>query len=219
MRTRFSALGAAVAAMSVATAASAGVVTMVGGQTSVLLDLELLAAAANLQLTGVSDAVIVPGNLGESSVAFVITPPTSAVLPTTFAYDPTDFLGTANGAINHRGSITFNDSITLGNFQIAFGVDGLEVIDTLGTFGELPTALFDLAITTISPGAVIFDATAELLVSAAFAAILLDLELATSDLTGAVVGLARVQGFMIPAPGAIALLAVAGAIGTRRRRG
>lgn len=218
MGIRSLALGAVAGLMSVVTAASAGVVTMVGGQTSVLLDLELLAAAANLELTGVSDAVILPGNLGEASVGFVITPPTSAVLPTTFAYDPSDFLGSASGAINHRGSITFNDSITVGNFQIALGVDGLEVIDTLGTFGEMPTPLFDLAITKLSPGPVFFDATADLLVSTAFAAILLELELATSDLTGAVVGLARVQGFMIPAPGAIALLAFAGVAAPRRRR-
>ena len=40
---------------SATTAASAGFVQTVGGQTNVLLDLALLQAAANLQLTGVSD--------------------------------------------------------------------------------------------------------------------------------------------------------------------
>ena len=90
---RNTSLGAVALAMSAATIASAEFVCMLGGQANVLFDLELLSAAANLNLTGISNGVIVPGNLGEGSVAFVITPPTSADLPTTFGYDSNDFFG------------------------------------------------------------------------------------------------------------------------------
>lgn len=213
---RITSLGAVALAMSAATVSSAELVGMVGGQTSVLLDLELLAAAANLNLTGISEGVIVPGNLGEGSVAFVITPPTSASFPTTFNYNTNDFFGTVSGSINHRGTITFNDAITVGNFEIALGGTGFVVIDTFGGLGTL----FDLGVTSAFPGELTFDATADLLVSASFAQALLDLGLASTNLTGADVGDAWIQGFnqVIPAPGAVAILAMAGLVGTRRRR-
>ena len=213
---RNTSLGAVALAMSAATVASAEFVGMVGGQTNVLLDLELLASAANLNLTGISDGVIVPGNLGEGSVAFAITPPTSADLPTTFGYDTNDFFGSVSGSINHRGTITFNDAITVGNFEITLAGSGFVVIDTFGGLGTL----FDLAVTSAFPGELTFDATADLLVSASFAQALLDLGLASSNLTGADVGDAWIQGFnqVIPAPGAVAILAVAGLVGSRRRR-
>ncbi|MGA1516786.1 MAG: hypothetical protein ACO4CI_03145 [Phycisphaerales bacterium] len=209
-------LGAVAVAMTAASVASADLVGTVGGQTNVLLDLELLAAAANLNLTGISDGVIAPGNLGDGSVAFVITPPTSSVFPTTFNYDTNDFFGTVNGSINHRGTITFNDVITVGNFEITLGDGGFVVNDTFGGLGTL----FDLGVTSAFPSDLTFDATADLLVSASFAQALLDLGLASSNLTGADVGDAWIQGFnqVIPAPGAAAILAIAGLVGSRRRR-
>ena len=196
-------------------AASAGLVYTVGGQTNVLLDLDLLSSAANLDLTGVSDGVIVPGNLGPDSVAFAITGPDAADHATTFNYDSDDFFGTFNGTIDHRGTVTFNDSIAVGNFEIAYVDDTFVVIDTFGGLGRL----FDVAITGATPGLHTLEVTGDLLVSASFAQALLDLGLATSDLTGADVGDAFIQGYnsSVPAPGALALLGLAG-LGSRRRR-
>lgn len=200
---------------SATTAASAGLVQTVGGQTNVLLDLALLQAAANLTLTGASDGVIAPGNLGAGSVAFVITPPTSAELPSTFQYDTKDFFGTFSGSINHRGSITFNNAVTVGNFEILFD-DGFKVADRVGGLG----VLFDVAITGANPTAGTFAATGDLLVSSNFAALLLQLGLATSNLAGADVGDASIEGFntAIPTPGAVAVLGFAAIFGARRRR-
>jgi hypothetical protein len=195
--------------------ASAGFVQTVGGQTNVLLDLALLQAAANLQLTGVSESVITPGNLGPNSVAFVITPPTSANRPTTFRYDTADFLGTFAGSINHRGSITFNNAVTVGNFEILFD-NGFKVADRLGGLG----VLFDIALTGAAPTADTFGATGNLLVSSSFASLLQQLGLASTNLTGADVGDASIQGFnsAIPTPGAVAMLGVAAIFGIRGRR-
>lgn len=195
--------------------ASAGFVQTVGGQTNVLLDLALLQSAANLQLTGVSDGVITPGNLGPNSVAFVITPPTSAELPTTFRYDANDFFGTFSGSINHRGSITFNNAVTVGNFEILFD-NGFKVADRVSGLG----VLFDIGLTGASPTADTFSATGNLLVSSNFAALLLQLGLAQTNLTGADVGDASIQGFnsAVPTPGAVAVLGIAAVFGIRRRR-
>lgn len=195
--------------------ASADLVQTVGGQTNVLLDLALLQAAANLQLTGVSDGVITPGNLGPNSVAFVITPPTSAELPSTFQYDSKDFFGTFSGSINHRGSITFNNAVTVGNFEILFD-NGFKVADRVSGLG----VLFDVAITGANPTAETFNATGNLLVSSNFAALLLQLGLAQTNLTGADVGDASIQGFnsAVPTPGAVAMLGIAAVFGVRRRR-
>ena len=194
---------------------SAGLVRTVGGQTNVLLDLPLLRAAANLTLTGASNGVITPGNLGPNSVAFVITPPTSSSLPTTFRYDPSNFFGSFAGSINHRGSITFNNAVTVGNFEILFD-NGFKVADRVGGLG----VLFDVALTGAAPTEQTFEASGNLLVSSNFAGILLQLGLASTNLTGADVGDALIQGFntAIPAPGAIATLGAALLCVVRRRR-
>ena len=195
--------------------ASASTVYTVGGQTNVLLDLALLQSAASLQLTGLSNGVITPGNLGAGSVAFAITPPISAELPTTFRYDPADFFGTFAGSINHRGTITFNNAITVGNFEILFD-NGFKVADRESGLG----VLFDVAVTSATPTVDRFEATGNLLVSANFASLLLQLGLANADLTGADVGDAYIQGLNsgIPSPAGIALLGLAGLCGVRGRR-
>ena len=130
--------------------ASADLVGVQGGQTNVLLDFELIEAATGLALGGVSDGVIVPGNLGEGSVAFAITGPDSAVLPTTFAYDTADFFGSFSGTIEHRGSVSFTGSadVTVGNFTIGYdALAGFQVVDNL----DLGFALFDVANIEASP--------------------------------------------------------------------
>lgn len=209
----------AVAAGAVAVSASAEMVGVVGGQTNVALDFDLIAAATGLTLAGVSEGVIVPGNL-ENSVAFAITSPLAAGLPTTFAYDTADFFGTFSGTIEHRGAVYFGGAadVTVGNFTIGYDADlaSFQVSDNL----DLGIALFDVGITDASPMAATFDVWGDLLISGEFASLLIDLGLTGDDLTGVDVGDAWVEGLNqpVPAPGMLALLGLAGVTANRRRR-
>ncbi|MEM6393957.1 MAG: hypothetical protein AAF797_14400 [Planctomycetota bacterium] len=204
--------------------ASADSVQVVGGQTSVLLDTATLSAAASLDLSGVSSDVIAPGELGPNSVAFSINP-TDGDLPTTFAYDPTDFLGTFSGAIEHTGSVFFNsDTVEVGDFTIGF--DAARVGgDASGFFVESTTGiaavLFDIgAPSTLDAQDESLVIEADLLVSNEFATFLFDQGLAASDLTGATVGSARVSAISVPSPStALGGLALVGLMVARRRRG
>jgi hypothetical protein len=218
MRTQ--SVSAALVAGVVASTASAELVGVVGGQTNVLLDFSLIEAATGLALAGVSDGVIVPGNLGAGSVAFAITSPDSADLPTTFSYDTGDFFGSFGGTIEHRGAVFFTGAadVAVGNFTIGYNTD-LAVFQ-VGDNLDLGIALFDVGITDASPMTNTFDVWGDLLISNAFATALIDLGLVTDDLTGVDVGDAWVQGLnqVVPTPGAVTLLAVAGLVGTRRRR-
>ena len=212
---------AAVTAGAISSVATAELVAVVGGQTNVLLDFATIAGATGLEFDRVSDGVITPGNLGADSVAFGITSTASASLPTTFNYDTTDFFGSFAGTIEHRGSISFTGSadVTLGNFTIAYneGVSSFQVITNLDFAG---LSLFDVDISDADPLASTFEVRGDLLISNDFATALLELGLATSDLTGADVGDAFIQGFNqpVPAPGALAVLACTG-LAARRRRG
>jgi MYXO-CTERM domain-containing protein len=213
--------GAVIAALSLGGVASAEIVGVVGGQTSVLLDLELIGSVTDLELTGASGGVITPGNLGPDSVAFAITSPYAGAVGSDFQYDSDDFIATFSGTIAHRGTITFNDSITLGNFDIAFD-EGLGAFAVFDTFfdGTGLGALFQIGLPlTIAPLEQTFDVMGDLLITQNFATILLDLGLTDTDLTGADVGDAFVQGFnqAVPGPGPLVLAAVA-VIGARRRR-
>lgn len=210
--------GVALAAMCCCSA-SADFVDVVGGQTNVLLDFDLIAAATGLELAGVSEGVIVPGNLGAGSVAFGITSPDSASLPTTFSYDTSDFFGTFSGTIEHRGAVFFGGAadVAVGNFTIAYDATaGFQVIDNL----DLGVSLFDVDIATADPLFDTFDVTGDLLISMDFADLLIDLGLTGDDLTGVDVGDAWVQGLnqAVPAPGAMAAFLVAGIASRRRRR-
>ena len=205
---------ALVASAVAASAANADVVGIVGGQTNVTLDFELLSVAAGLELSGITTGTLITEDPG--TVGFVITPPNAFDGPSTFGYDSDDFAGTFSGAIQHRGGVLFNDdTILVGNFGIGF--DGGWFVDSnAGLVGRL----FDVEITTASPSASNFDATGTLKVSEFFAGILFDLGLADSDLTGAAVGSASIEGYMgsaVPTPGALALLGI-GAFANRRRR-
>jgi hypothetical protein len=213
--------GAVIAALSLGGVASAEIVGVVGGQTSVLLDLELIGSVTDLELTGLSGGVITPGNLGPDSVAFAITSPYAGSVGSDFQYDSDDFIATFSGTIAHRGTLTFNDSITLGNFDIAFD-EGLGAFAVFDTFfdGTGLGALFQIGLPlTIAPLEQTFDVMGDLLITQNFATILLDLGLTDTDLTGADVGDAFVQGFnqAVPGPGPLMLAAIA-AVGVRRRR-
>lgn len=210
-------LAAAAAVSAALTGVSNGdMVRVVGGETSVALDFDLLSTAAGLNLSSVSPGVITPGNIADS-VAFNITSPTSGNLPTTFNYDSDDFFNTFNGTIEHRGAIFFNDdSIAVGNFTIGFRETGFYVGSNFGA--EL--VLFDVANIDPFASAETVTVAGDLLVSNEFALFLLDAGLATSDLTGADVGDAFVQGYTqsVPAPGVLAALGMAGCAIRRRRR-
>lgn len=219
MRMQIGSLCAVIAASGFAASANADMVEVVGGQTSVLLDLELIGSVTDLVLTGVSDDTIVPGNLGPDSIAFAITSPDAASNPTTFMYDTDDFFGTFSGVIGHRGTITFNDSITIGNFDVGydFALEAFTVTDTVFD-GTGLGSVFAIGITDAAAGEATFDVTGDLLITANFANILLDLGLTDTDLTGADVGDAFLQGLNIPGPGGLALAGLA-LFGSRRRRG
>lgn len=190
-----------------------------GGQTSVLLDTATLSAAASLDLSSVSAEVIAPGELGMNSVAFGINARNAGVLPTTFSYDAG--LSSYSGSIEHTGSVFFNsDSVEVGNFSI--GYDAARVGgNRSGFFVESTTGiaaiLFDVAAPSLlsaeSSGLLI---ETDLLVSSEFAGFLFDNGLASSDLTGADVGDARVNA--VPAPGGLVLLGASGLLASRRRR-
>ena len=205
----------------VASAASADVVDVIGGQTNVLLDFDTLAAAANLEFSSVSDDVIAPGDLGEGSVAFGINSRDANMLPTTFSYDTDDFLGSFSGSIEHMGSVFFNDdAVEVGNFTIGFDA-ARAVGDNSGFFVASTTGiaaiLFDIsAPSQLDAGDTELIIGADLFVSNEFATFLVDQGLASSDLTGADVGDALVAA-VVPAPGA--LLGLAGLAFARRRRG
>jgi hypothetical protein len=204
--------------------AQAALVEVTGGQTSVALDTATLSSAANLNLSGVSPEVIVPGTLPDS-VAFGINPrdAIAPALPTTFAYDSDDFLGTFSGTIEHTGSVFFNDdAIEVGDFTIAFdaaragtlggNASGFYVASTAG----LPAILFDVENpTTLVASETELTIGADLLVSPEFGQFLFDNGFSTANLAGADVGDALVQA--IPEP-TTALLMLLGGLLTARRR-
>ena len=191
-------------------------VDVVGGATSVALDTDTLSAAAGLDLSGVSGDVIVPGTLPDS-VAFGINSRDAASLPTTFSYDPADFLGTFSGTIEHTGSVFFNmDTIEVGNFTIAFDAarvgnlggagSGFFVESTTG----LAATLFDVV--DIDLGNLVADETdliipADLAVSPEFGQFLLDNQFSSMNLAGAVVGSALVEA-SVPEPSSMVLMAI-----------
>ncbi|MBG1269017.1 hypothetical protein [Nostoc sp. WHI] len=120
-----------------------------------------------------------------------------------------------SGTIEHTGTVTFNDQITVGNFSIGFAsgrtvknASGLVLRDTF----SLNTILFDLS----APGSVAFDGQTltlpdvQLLISPEFATIL-----SNPDLTGLFAGTARIdaQVTAVPEPDSVlAILAVGAAL-------
>ncbi|MEM8494519.1 MAG: hypothetical protein AAF663_03935, partial [Planctomycetota bacterium] len=216
-------LAAATAAATFTAAAAAGSVQVVGGATSVVLDTDTLSAAASLDLSGVSPDVANSTDL-PGGVAFGINPTDAASLPTTFMYDPADFLGSFSGTIEHTGSVFFNsDTVEVGNFTIGF--DGARAVgDASGFFVESTTGiaaiLFDIeAPSSLSALEDSLQIGADLLVSPEFASFLLTNSLASVDLTGADVGDAFVNATAVPTPSAAAgVLMGLGALGLRRKR-
>lgn len=166
-----------------------GTSTVRSGTTSVFLDLPLLEAAASLTLSSVNS----PGTPASADyqVGFPIT-------GGQFSYQVDPF-APVSGQIDHVGTVSFNnDTITVGDFTVGFdgaratdGRSGFFVEDTASNLG----ILFDFGVpsaATITSNR--FSVTGDLLVSPEFATLLLNLNLATVNLTGADVGNALVDG-------------------------
>ena len=202
--------------LTVGTISSAQNADVVGGATSVLLDVDLLSTAAGLDLSGVSNDVI-DGNLGNGSVAFDINPRDAASLPTSFSYTP-GTLAPFSGTIEHTGSVFFNDdSVEVGNFTIGFDENRVAG-DNSGFFVESTTGvaaiLFDIGnITNLSAANDSLFIEASLLVSPEFAGFLGD-----AGLTGADVGDAAVKAVAVPEPSALIAIAATSMFCIRRRR-
>jgi hypothetical protein len=168
----------------------AGQATVRGGTTSVALDTELLQTAAGLTLSSANSAGAAASGF---AVGFPITP------DTTFTYE-TDAFDVVSGSLRHTGTVGFNDNaIIVGNFEIGFDPNratgdnsGFFVRDTVGGLG----ILFDVASPQgLSASDSAFTvATADLVVSPELAQVLLTQDLASTDLTGADVGDARIDG-------------------------
>jgi hypothetical protein len=190
--------------------------TLVGGETSVALDTDLLSNVAGLTLSSVSPGI--PAGSLPGSVAFPINPRDAIFLPTTFTYTAGDFPGGPfSGTIEHTGSVFFNDdAVEVGDFTIAF--DGARAVDgNSGFFVESTTGvaaiLFDTQVTALDEASnSAFDLTVDLVVSPEFATFL-----GNSALTGADVGDARIVGTSIPEPTSILSLGLAGLMFLRRR--
>jgi hypothetical protein len=223
---RSSIIVSAGAALAIAAGADAAVFGVTGGQTNVALNLDLLESAANLTLVGVSGDVINPGNLPDS-VAFPINARTDTP-PTTATFDDTDFLGTYAGVIEHIGVLTFEipgpANVDVGDFTIGFDparagtlgglASGFFVESTVG----IQETLFDLgAPSTLVASSTELTIGAEVLVSPEFGQFLFDNSLSSTNLQGAAVGDALVEG-VVPTPGVVAVAAIAGLGATRRRR-
>jgi hypothetical protein len=215
---RFSLLLAAVFVTSAASLGSAQQTFVTGGQTNVLLDTATL-SSVGLNLSGVSDDVISPGDLGAGSVAFGINSRTDSPA-TTFAYQIFD-LTPFSGTIEHQGSVFFNSDTTeieVGDFSIGFDATRVNATNS-GFFVESMTGieaiLFDVETpTSLNASESVLEIEADLLVSAEFAGVLGD-----ANLTGADVGDALISGVSaVPEPSSAAFLALMGLGFVGRRR-
>jgi hypothetical protein len=199
--------------VAISESASAAAFNLTSGVTSVFLDLPTL-SSVGLNLTGSNDIVApVSSNF---LVGFPITP------NTTFQFDfsNTGAITPLGGTIEHSGSVTFNNTLTVGNFSIGFDparssakASGFFVRDTITTGAPL----FDVATIdalSFNPTTSDFNLASKLLVSPELAGVLGNL-----GLTGADVGEASVNGAAVPEPMTVmGALAAGSFLAASRRR-
>ncbi|MBD2505767.1 hypothetical protein H6G91_00370 [Nostoc muscorum FACHB-395] len=180
---------------------------VISGVTSIDRDHEDILKSIGLTLTGNNNTIApIPSNY---LVGFDIDSATNFTFSDEGGFTP------LSGTIEHTGTVTFNNQITVGDFSIGFA-PGRTVQDASGfvlrdTF-SLDTILFDLSI----PEPAVFDGQnltipdVKLLVSPEFAKIL-----QKPDLTGLFAGTARIdaQVAAVPEPDSVlAVLAVGAAL-------
>lgn len=200
-------VAASVAALLLSTVSSSLAQTTyraVAGTTSVRLDTATLASAANLNLTGASSTGTPFDSTFQVGFPFVSE--------TDFTFSVANGFAPVNGSIRHAGTVTFNggtaQQVVLGNFRIGFdptriGGDrsGFFVENTVAPLG--PVIVFDVK-TGLQPAFTAasfrFGITnARLLVSSELGGFLQTNGFAASNLTGAEVGEARIDGRFVVA--------------------
>lgn len=200
---------AATAAVLAPAPASAATLQLVSGVTSVNLDLQTL-SSVGLNLTGSNNTV--PPVSSSFLVGFEITP------ATTFAFNHAGGFTPLGGTIEHTGSVTFNNQLTLGNFSIGFDpqrvlgqASGFFVRDTL-TLGAI---LFDVAVPSrVDLSGSDLTIEGDLLVSPELAGVL-----GNRGLAGADIGEASINSQAVPEPFTIGGMLLAGsALVAGRRR-
>ncbi len=205
--------------------AKASIFQVESGVTSVYHDLSFL-RSIGLDLTGTNNTTKPINN--NFVVAFNITPSTN------FTFSDANGLTPLSGTIEHTGTVTFNNQITVGNFSIGFdpkrainNASGLFLKDTV----SLNTILFDLS----APETIALDdksltlTSVKLLFSSEFAGIL-----GNSNLIGVVGGIAQLNASItpsisvaptvtspvkIPEPGSVLAILTAGATFLVNKRG
>ncbi|MBE9000959.1 MULTISPECIES: hypothetical protein [unclassified Nostoc] len=178
---------------------------VISGVTSIDRDHEDILKSIGLNLTGSNNTVApIPSNY---LVGFNIDSATN------FTFSDEDSFTPLSGTIEHTGTVTFNNQITVGEFSIGFAPERI-VNDASGFFLRdtlsLNTVLFDLSISE----PVVFDGQnltipdVKLLVSPEFAKIL-----GNPDLTGLFAGTARIdaQVAAVPEPDSVLAVLAAGA--------
>ncbi len=208
------------------TSASAAIVEVGGGTTSVDLDLITL-ESVGLVLAGANSSGTPAPNF---IVGFPINSRTGGAIPTSFTYDSAVF-EPFSGSLEHTGTVSFTsgaNTLILGDFTIGYdslridggtGASGFFVESTTGAITDgLDAVLFDISgpspATSLSEltitGADLGTGGAVLLVSPELAGLL-----GNAALTGAPIGSARVDALAIPEPSS-AMLGLL--FGMRRRR-
>jgi hypothetical protein len=206
---------AIVSTVAISESANAATFNLTSGVTSVFLDLPTL-SSVGLNLTGAA------GVVDPVSSNFLVGFPITSNTTFRFDFSDTGAITPLGGTIEHSGSVTFNNSLTVGNFSIGFDparssatASGFFVRDTITT----GAALFDVAtIDTLSFNPAVaesnFNLASNLLVSPELAGVL-----GNAGLAGAEVGAASINGTAVPEPMTIiGALTAGGFLAASRRR-
>lgn len=217
---RVALMGVAFAALLLLTApAAVAKVTVVDGTLTWDLDLQALQDQASNTLGGVSP--LVEADFTNGIFRFPIMGPDNAPFAvSTLSYDPANALNTFEGEIATVGTLFFEDeNMVLGSWVA-------NTPNANGDFGFYNAGFPDFVVfdartdlSTVVASAEELSIEGDLLASAAFANSLLELGLATADITGVKLGTFQVEATVVPLPAGVVLLATAvAALGAVRAR-